>query len=197
MSEYNRKDYLYKRAKDEGFRSRAAYKLREINDKYRIISSDSLVLDLGAWPGGWLQYISTVLGPKGKAVGIDLQKIDDLADERISCIQGDIRDENVLNEAKAISGSYFTVVVSDMSPKLSGIKEADQAACVGLAESALEISRQMLKPGGSFICKVFKGAETDNFVKTCRLKFQKVIRSELDATRKTSNEFYIIGTGFK
>jgi 23S rRNA (uridine2552-2'-O)-methyltransferase len=194
-AQYQRKDHLYNRAKSEGLRSRATYKIEEINKKHQIINQKSKVLDLGAWPGGWLQYVRQVLGPSGKAVGIDLVKIEDLHDPKILCIEGDARDEAVLSQASSFVGGKFNVVVSDMSPKLTGIKEADQAASVALAELAIDITRKSLESGGNFVCKVFKGPDTDEFIKQTRPLFKKLIRSELDSSRNTSNEYYVIGLG--
>lgn len=196
-AQYNRKDRLYHRAKDEGLRSRAVYKLEELNKKHKLITPSSLVLDLGSWPGGWLQYISSLLGPNGRAVGIDLVQIDELNDPRILCLHGDVRDEAHLESAKKFVGGKFTSIISDMSPKLTGIKEADQAASVGLAELALHVAKANLQDGGNFVCKVFKGPDTDEFVKAARGVFNKLVRSELDSSRNTSNEFYIIGLGLK
>jgi 23S rRNA (uridine2552-2'-O)-methyltransferase len=193
-SEYNRKDHLYQKAKDEGYRSRAAYKLLEIQQSYKIIPQGAHVLDVGAWPGGWTQVALELVGPKGAVTAIDLQALDPIDDPRCSLIAGDARD---LEEILGHPEPCFDVVISDMSPKLTGIKEADQAGTVGCAELALYVAQQLLKKGGSFAVKVFKGGEVEGFVKSARPMFNKLIRSELKSTRATSNEFYIIGLGFK
>jgi 23S rRNA (uridine2552-2'-O)-methyltransferase len=193
-SEYNRKDHLYQKAKDEGYRSRAAYKLLEIQQSYKVIPQGAHVLDVGAWPGGWTQVALELVGPKGSVTGIDLQALDPLDDPRCKLIAGDARD---LEEILGNPGPCFDSVISDMSPKLTGIKEADQAGTVGCAELALYVAQQLLKKDGSFIVKVFKGGEVEGFVKSARPMFNKLIRSELKSTRATSNEFYVIGLGFK
>ncbi len=193
-SEYNRKDHLYHKAKDEGYRSRAAYKLLEIQQSYKAIPQGAHVLDVGAWPGGWTQVALELVGPKGFVTGIDLQALDPLDDPRCKLIAGDARD---LEEILGYPGPCFDSVISDMSPKLTGIKEADQAGTVGCAELALYVAQQLLKKDGSFIVKVFKGGEVEGFVKSARPMFNKLIRSELKSTRATSNEFYVIGLGFK
>jgi 23S rRNA (uridine2552-2'-O)-methyltransferase len=193
-SEYNRKDHLYQKAKDEGYRSRAAYKLLEIQQSYKIIPQGAHVLDVGAWPGGWTQVALELVGPKGAVTAIDLQALDPIDDPRCSLIAGDARD---LEEILGHPEPCFDAVISDMSPKLTGIKEADQAGTVGCAELALYVAQQLLKKGGSFAVKVFKGGEVEGFVKSARPMFNKLIRSELKSTRATSNEFYIIGLGFK
>ena len=194
MSEYNRKDHLYQKAKDEGYRSRAAYKLIEIQDAYKIIKNGDRVLDVGAWPGGWTQVALQFVGGSGNVTAIDLQPLDPIDDSRCSLIAGDARD---LDDILGLKEPSFDVVISDMSAKLTGIKEADQAAAVGCAELALYVAHQMLKNGGNFAVKVFKGGDVEGFVKSTRPMFNKLVRSELKSSRNTSNEFYIIGLGFK
>lgn len=194
MAEYNRKDHLYKKAKEEGFESRAAYKLLEIQKDYKIISNGGHVLDVGAWPGGWTQVCLDIVGPQGTVTAIDLVPIETIGDPRCKCITGDARD---LEEILGNPGPCFDAVISDMSPKLTGIKEADQAGTVACAELALYVAQRLLKKGGSFVVKVFKGGQVEGFVKSARPMFNKLVRSELKSTRATSNEFYVIGLGFK
>lgn len=194
MSQYNRKDHLYQKAKEEGYRSRAAYKLIEVQDAYKIIKSGDRVLDVGAWPGGWTQIALNYVGDSGSVTAIDLQPLDPIDDPRCTLIAGDARD---LEQILRLSEPSFDVVVSDMSTKLTGIKEADQAAAVGCAELALYVAQQNLKCGGNFVVKVFKGGDVEGFVKSTRPMFNKLLRSELKSTRNTSNEFYVIGLGFK
>ena len=194
MSEYNRKDHLYQKAKEEGYRSRAAYKLIEVQDAYKIIKSGNSVIDVGAWPGGWTQVSLNYVGDSGSVTAIDLQALDPIDDPRCKLIAGDARD---LEQILGTNEPSFDVVVSDMSAKLTGIKEADQAAAVGCAELALYVAQQNLKQGGNFLVKVFKGGDVEGFVKSTRPMFNKLLRSELKSTRNTSNEFYVIGLGFK
>jgi len=193
-SGYNRKDHLYQKAKESGYRSRAAYKLKEIQTAYKIIQNGSSVLDVGAWPGGWVQVALEFIGPSGTVTGIDLQALEPFEDPRVRLIVGDARDLGALLPDPAMR---FDVVISDMSPKLTGIKEADQAGTVACAELALYVAQQHLKKGGNFAVKVFKGGEVEGFVKLARPMFNKLVRSELQSTRNTSNEFYVIGLGFK
>jgi 23S rRNA (uridine2552-2'-O)-methyltransferase len=194
MSQYNRKDHLYQKAKDEGYRSRAAYKLIEIQKDYKLIAAGDSVIDVGAWPGGWTQVALEFIGPKGSVTAVDLQALDPLDDERCRLLTGDARDlDTLLNNP----GPVFDVVISDMSPKLSGIKEADQAGIVACAELALWVAGEFLKTGGNFAVKVFKGGQVETFVKSARPMFNKLVRTELKSTRNTSNEFYVIGLGFK
>ena len=193
MADYNRKDHLYNKAKEEGYQSRAAYKLLEIQKDYKIIPSGGHVLDVGAWPGGWTQVCLDILGPQGTVTAIDLVPIETIGDPRCKCITGDARD---LEEILGHPGPCFDAVISDMSPKLTGIKEADQAGTVACAELALYVAQQLLKKGGNFVVKVFKGGQVEGFVKSARPMFNKLVRSELKSTRATSNEFYVIGLGF-
>ena len=193
---YVRKDRFYQEAKDQGLRSRAYFKLAEIDRKHHIFKPHFRVLDLGAWPGGWLEYLAEKL-PSGLAVGIDLVKIEELSAPNIKVLQGDIRDATIIESAKAFTDGHFEAVISDLSPKLTGIREVDQAASSGLAEAALSIAREVLVANGTFIAKVFKGNDTEVFVKTARPLFNKLCRVELDATRKSSNEFYVLALGYK
>jgi len=197
MSQYNRKDHLYQKAKEEGYRSRAAYKLIELNEKHKLFKNGARVLDLGAWPGGWLQVAANAVGENGLAIGIDLTKIEDLNDPRIKLVQGDVQDPEVIAKACTMAGGKFDLVLSDMSPKLTGIKEVDNTAAVGCAEAAISAAMSALVAGGNFACKLFKSNEAEMFVKSLKPLFNKVERRELDTTRNTSNEFYAVALGFK
>lgn len=194
---YDRKDHLYQRAKEEGLQSRAAYKLVELDKRYGLLKPGFKVLDLGAWPGGWMQIASRKVGADGLVVGIDLVPIDQVQGENVFAITGDVRDEEHLAVARDRAGGRFDLVLSDMSPKLTGIKEVDQAATVGVAELALWVCESMLRERGNFVVKVFKGNDTEVFIRSARPLFEKVVRSELKSTRKTSNEFYVVGLGYK
>jgi 23S rRNA (uridine2552-2'-O)-methyltransferase len=191
---YNRKDHLYQKAKESGYRSRAAFKLKELQKTHAIIPKGGRVLDVGAWPGGWTQVALEYVGPRGAVTGIDLQAVDPIDDARCHLIEGDARD---LESLLAKDEPLFDSVISDMSPKLTGIKEADQAGTVACAELALYVAEQFLCDGGNFVAKVFKGGQVETFVKNARPMFNKLVRTELKSTRKTSNEFYVLGLGFK
>lgn len=196
-SQYNRKDHFYRQAKEQGARSRAFFKLKELNQKHALIKTGYKVLDLGAWPGGWLQESAELVGAGGKVVGIDLKPIDELGAATIQTIAGDASDKDVLARALEFSGSKFDVLLSDMSPKLSGIKEVDRAAALDCAEIALNAAKVALKLQGAMVLKVFKSNEAEQFVKTLRALFNGVMREELKASRNSSNEFYLVATGFK
>lgn len=194
-TDYVRKDHLYQRAKDEGYRSRAAFKLIELHERFQLLRPGRSVLDLGAWPGGWLQVAEQrVRG--GVVVGIDLVKIDPLG-EGVHLIHGDVRDDTSLEEAVSYSPGGFDMVLSDMAPKLSGIRELDAVASVGCGELALWAAHRLLRPKGAFVAKLFKSDEAQSFIRAARPSFEKIHRVELKSTRKTSNEFYCVGLGFR
>ena len=195
-SEYNRKDHLYEKAKSEGYRSRAAYKLKELNQRFKLFNSGGKILDLGAWPGGWIQVAAEVVGPKGIIVGLDLVELEPFAEENVHLLVGSANDPELINQALALLGGNCDAVLSDMSQKLTGIKEADQAGSVACGEAALAAAERGLKRGGHMVVKVFKGNDTDQFVKSLRSRFNKISRAELDASRTTSNEYYIVAQGF-
>lgn len=194
---YNRKDHYYEKAKSSGYRSRAAFKLIELDQRYGLLKPGRKVLDLGSWPGGWVQVAAERVGPSGLVVGIDLVPVEPVGFDQVHLFTGDARDEGVVQAVLDRAGGRFDILISDMSPKLTGIKEADQAGTVGCAELALWLCQQVVRAGGNFVAKVFKGGDTDAFVKAARPLFNKLARVELDSTRKTSNEFYVIGLGLK
>lgn len=144
-----------------------------------------------------MEVSSQICGSGGLVVGIDLKEIEDFPSPNIKAIAGDVRDEEALAKALELSGGAYDVVLSDMAPKISGIREVDQAASRGCAELALWVAERMLSTGGTLVIKVFKGNETEEFVKVARPMFNKLVRSELKSTRKTSSEFYLVGFGFK
>ncbi len=193
---YERKDSFYLQAKEEGYKSRASFKLLELNDKYKLLRPGGYILDLGAWPGGWMQIASEQVGPAGMVVGIDLVKIE-LNLSNCRSIVGDVGDPEILTLAEQYAGRKFHTILSDMSPKLTGIKEADRAALEECAELALGAANKALDAGGSLVVKVFKSNEAEAFFRRVKSCFNATHRIELDSTRKSSNEFYIVATGFK
>lgn len=195
---YNRKDHYYNKAKEDGFASRAAYKLLELDSRFHIFRPGISVLDLGAWPGGWMEIAAEKIGQNGVVVGIDRTPLDHTPSPPIYFIQGEVQDEDSIRQAEDLNrGERFDLVLSDMSPKLTGIREVDQAATVGVAELALWVARHSLATNGNLIIKVFKSQATQEFVKTLNPLFNKVARVELDSTRKTSNEFYVVAQKIK
>ena len=179
MSAYKRKDHLYQEAKNTGLRSRAAFKLQELQKRCKLIERDYKIIDLGAWPGGWLQIAAQFVGPKGLVVGIDLKQIDEIASSQIRTLIGDVADEQIIREALEIAEGGFDLLLSDMSPKLTGIKSADRIAAVGCSELALYTAEQALRAGGSFVTKVFKSNEAEEFFRSVRTSFERIKRVEL------------------
>ncbi len=196
-TKYDRKDHFYEKAKEEGYRSRAAYKLKELQKKFNIIKRGSKILDLGSWPGGWTQVSAELTGESGLVVSLDLKECDDFGLSNVKCVVGDARDDEVLQRCFEAAGGKLDLLLSDMSPKLTGIREVDHAASVGCAELARYVAQQALTVGGGLVIKVFKSNETEIFVKETRPLFNTIKREELDSTRKTSNEFYLVCLGFK
>lgn len=194
MSKYNRKDHLYKQAKSGNQRSRAYFKLRELDQKYKLFQKGDHVLDLGCWPGGWVQYALERVGTNGKVLGFDLKETEGFDAENISLNTLDLFED--IDEALEITKTFLgkaNSVISDLSPKLTGIKTADRMQSIGLVERAYYFASEFLISGGNFVAKAFKSNEAEEFYRSIRGDFKKVIRKELASTRKTSKEFYIVG----
>lgn len=194
---YQRKDKFYKKAKQTGYRSRAAFKLLEIQSKFQLLKPGGLVVDLGCAPGSWLQVVAEKIGPLGQAVGIDLEAIPPLPEKNSSFIQGDIREERTIQRLLAALGRKVDVVLSDMSPHLSGIKFQDHYNSYELAEQAFKVCRMILREGGGFAVKIFPGEELEQFKQNLKGFFGKIQTFIPDATRKTSTEVYLISKDFK
>ena len=193
---YRRKDGFYARAKAAGYRSRAAYKLLELSRRYRLIRPGEHVVDLGAWPGGWLQVAAQCVGPSGTVVGVDTQPIERLAPP-VTTIAGDALDPAVQDRVRAACGGRVDVVLSDMAPKLSGIRDRDMARAHELAEAGLAIADRLLAPRGRLLLKLFTGPENDAVIAAARRRFETVKLTSTEATRKGSAELYLIGIGFR
>ena len=181
-------------AQKEGYRSRAAYKLMEIDSKDRLLKPGTVVVDLGATPGGWSQVAAAKVGRSGKVVALDLLPLDPLAG--VDFIQGDFREEAVLKQLEAfLHGKPVGLVISDMAPNICGVASADQARAMHLAELAMEFALEHLKPDGSFLVKVFQGAGFEDFLKLMRSRFVKVVTRKPKASRDRSSEVYLLGSG--
>ncbi|GGZ95555.1 23S rRNA (uridine(2552)-2'-O)-methyltransferase RlmE [Ignatzschineria ureiclastica] len=184
------------RSKKEGWRSRAIYKLQEIDEKDRLFKPGMTVVDLGAAPGSWSQYAMHKVGHNGKVVGLDLLPIDPLAG--VDFIQGDFRDDEVLEELLTIlDGRKVDVVLSDMAPNMSGIKGVDQPKTMYLLELALDFIQGNLKPGGDYLLKVFQGEGFQEYYKALQQNFTKVVTRKPKASRARSAEIYLLAKGFK
>lgn len=181
-------------AQKDGYRSRAAYKLIEIDDKDHLLKPGMVVVDLGATPGGWSQIAAKKVGQKGKVIGLDLLPLDPIPG--VDFIQGDFREDAVLEQLeKLLEGRPVGLVISDMAPNISGIVSADQARAMYLAELAMEFALEHLTPEGSFLVKVFQGAGFEEYLKQMRASFAKVVSRKPKASRDRSSEVYLLATG--
>jgi len=189
-------DQYVKKAQIDGYRSRASYKLIEINEKDKLIGPGSVVMDLGSAPGGWSQIVAPWVGDKGRVIASDILPMDALAG--VDFIQGDFTEESVFNEIlKVLGEDEVDVVISDMAPNMSGVNAADQYSSMYLVELALDMARNVLKPKGSFCAKVFQGVGYEEYLKDVRSSFDKVLIRKPSASRARSREVYIVGKGFK
>ena len=185
-------DAFVKQAQKDGFRSRAAYKLMEIHEKYKLIKPGMNVVDLGSSPGSWSQVVAKLLQGKGHIIAMDLLPMDPIP--RVDFIQGDFREEASLRELETyLNNSAIDLVISDMAPNITGIKTVDQPGVMYLTELALDFSLQWLKPSGHFLVKTFIGADFDELVKKMRPEFEKVITVKPKASRDRSSEVYLLG----
>jgi 23S rRNA (uridine2552-2'-O)-methyltransferase len=193
---YNPQDRYYKKAKQEGYRSRAAYKLLELQQRFRLISPGDVVVDLGAAPGGWLQVAAKWVGQTGKVIGVDLQPIEGFRDPNILVIQGDITAPEMPRKISDLARGKVDCVLSDLAPRLSGIRDADSARCLELNRTALSLAIALLRPGGSFLIKSFVSQELQTFTLELKKHFHSVQRTRPEATRQGSSEFYYVAKSF-
>jgi len=195
MREHINDPYVQK-AKAEGYRSRAAYKLLELDRKDRLLAPGQLVVDLGAAPGSWSQVAAARLGAKGRVVAVDLLPMEPLPG--VHFVQGDFREQEIVDALLvALGGSKADLVISDLAPNISGIGVSDQARAMYLAELALEFAGQCLKPGGSLLVKVFQGVGFTEFLGAMRKAFAKVGSRKPEASRGRSSVMYLLGKGLK
>lgn len=185
-------DVFVQRAKSEGYRSRAAYKLLEIAARDKLLRPGMVVVDLGAAPGAWSQVARAQVGVRGLVVALDVLEMTPLPGVRF--LQGDFREDAVVNAlGAALAGRKADLVLSDMSPNISGIGISDQARAIHLAELALEFSARHLKPGGSLLVKVFQGSGFQEFLRAMRARFRDVATRKPEASRGRSSELYLLG----
>ncbi|NKE34552.1 TRAM domain-containing protein [Natronococcus sp. JC468] len=194
-----RKDHYYNKAKQEGYRSRAAYKLKQLDDLENVISGGDTVVDLGAAPGGWLEVAAERVGPQGRVVGVDLQRIKDLevggGTDRVETIRGDMTEQRTRERVTDAAGGAVDVVISDMAPNMSGEYSLDQARSLHLARQAFETALDLLDSGGNFVAKVFEGPDVDAFRADLEDEFQYVRATAPNASRESSSELYLVAKG--
>ncbi len=189
-------DPYVQQAQREGFRGRAAYKLQELDEKHGLLRKGQRVVDLGAAPGAWCQVVQRVQEGNGKLFALDILPMEPL--EGVTIIEGDFTEQEPLSALEAaLDGGKVDLVLSDMSPNISGMRAVDQPRAMYLAELALAFAREWLNPGGDFLVKVFQGEGFDPFLAECRAAFDKVSIRKPAASRPRSREVYIMGKGFK
>ena len=195
MQEHFQDEYV-KLAQAQGYRSRAVFKLNEIQEKDQIIKPGMNIIDLGAAPGGWSQFARQHIGKKNKLIALDILPMDPI--EGVDFILGDFREQAVLDELFAVlDGAQVDLVMSDMAPNMSGNKSADQARSIYLGELALDTARAVLTKGGTFLVKLFQGESFEVFHQDVQKSFAKVVIRKPKASRPRSNEVYILAKGFK
>ncbi len=190
-------EHYYKMAKKQQYRSRASYKLLQMNKRFKVIKSDYKVVDLGAAPGGWSQVALEAVGEEGRVIGVDLEWIRPFDNENFYTVRGDFTDKDVLSETKELLNGMAQVVISDASPKLCGMKDIDNFRSADLADKALKVCDYLLMQGGNFIMKVFQGEEFDNIVKNIKERFKTVKTTKPPSSRKGSVEMYVVAKGFR
>ena len=189
-------DPFVKQAQKDGYRSRASYKLLEIQERDRILKPGMTVLDLGAAPGGWSQVAARLIGEKGRIIASDILAMDSIPD--VTFIQGDFTEDTVFEAIlAAIGDSQVDLVISDMAPNMTGVGAIDQPGSMYLVELALDFAINNLSKQGDFLVKVFQGEGFDEFLKSMRAHFNKVITRKPDASRARSREVYLLGRGLK
>jgi 23S rRNA (uridine2552-2'-O)-methyltransferase len=191
-----KREHYYTEAKRLGYRARSAFKLKQIQNRFGVLINKDIVIDLGAAPGGWSQVAKEYVGKQGKVIGVDILQIKPL--DTVKFIQGDITENEILDEIKQILNSKKAdVILSDMSPDISGNYSVDQARSLFLCEQALGVAEQILRIGGTFICKIFEGADTKEFIQKVKNRFALVKTFTPNASRKSSSEIYIIAKSLK
>ena len=191
----HRRDVFVKRAAQEGYRSRAAYKLAEIDDRDRIFAPGQVVVDLGAAPGGWSQLAAARTRPGGHVIAIDVLAMEPLPG--VELIRGDFREREALARLEAaLEGRAVDLVLSDMAPNMTGIRGSDQARAMALAELALEFADRHLTPGGSLLVKVFQGADYPAFLEAMKQRCRQAKVRKPQASKRRSAEHYLLGRGF-
>jgi 23S rRNA (uridine2552-2'-O)-methyltransferase len=193
-----KRDHYRKLAKWEGFRSRAAFKLTQINEKYQLFGAESCVIDVGCAPGGWLEVASKTVGQRGLVVGVDFVDVRPLGEKNVVILKEDITSASFLGRLKETIGkTKADSVLADLSPKLSGIWDMDHFRQIELCHKVLDVLPEILTEGGSSVMKAFHGAELEGLVQRLRGSFERVDVSKPDASRKESSEVYLVSQHFR
>lgn len=188
-----RKDARYRLAKAAGYRARSAYKLIDLDDRYRFLRRSRRILDVGAWPGGWLQVAAERAGPDARIVGIDLEPLEPFADPRVRCLVGDATDPAIREKLREALGGDADLVLSDAAPKLTGVAATDEARLEDLGLGVVETASALLLPEGTLVMKLFTGRGGDLVRQEIERRFRSVKATRPEATRRGSSEIYVIG----
>lgn len=183
------KDFYTRKSREEGYYARSVYKLKHINKKYNLIRKDDKVLDLGCSPGGWVQASLEIIGPEGFVVGIDIVPVKRIEAKNFRFIKSNIEEAQI--------EEMFDVILSDMAPKTTGIRDLDQERSYDLAKTALETAKKHLKQGGNFLCKIFQGPRYQEFLNEVKKEFEFVKTVKPEASKRESKEMYVIGKCMK
>ena len=192
-----KRDYYYKKAKVEKYRSRSTYKLFQAIEKYHFIKEGDVVIDLGAAPGGWIQAARKTVGTKGFVLGVDIRPVEPFAEHNVRTIIGDISEQETLQQIVELLPRKADALISDVSPNISGVWEVDHARQIDLAQQALNIAFETLRPAGNFFVKVFQGDLLDDFTAKVKKSFQTANVIKPKASRGKSAEMFILATGLK
>lgn len=194
---YRRKDAHYRRARAAGYRARSAYKLVELDERFRVLRPGDYAVDLGAWPGAWLQVILERIGAEGRVVGVDMVAITPLPAPNVHLLVGDIRTPATARAALEALGRPADVVVSDLAPKLTGVRATDETRSGELNRETIALLPSLLRPGGRFLMKLFMSPEYEALVGTLRRSFGEVHVTRPEATRRGSAELYVVASEFR
>lgn len=192
MARYQRKDRFHRQAKREGYRSRAAYKLAEIDERQRLLRRGARVVDLGAWPGGWLQVAAEAVGPTGRVVGVDVAALEPLPDAHVALIQADLGEPGLAERILALLGGPADVVLCDAAPKLTGIRDRDRALEEELLLAVERLAPALLRPGGDLLLKILECPEARPIERRIAARFERVRALRPEASRQGSSERYLL-----
>jgi len=194
---YRRKDVHYRRARAAGYRARSAYKLAELDARFHLLRAGDRVVDLGAWPGGWLQIVVERVGTGGRVVGVDVVPVERLPAANVELVTGDVRDPATVAEIRTRLGGPADVVLSDLSPKLTGVRDTDDARQAELVDAVVGMMPSVLRAGGRLTMKVFMGTGYETTLSRLRAAFGDVRTTRPAATRHGSAELYAVATGYR
>lgn len=190
------KDHFNKKARKEGYRARSVYKLQEIQNKYHILKRGMKVVDLGAAPGSWSQYLAEEVGPSGRVYGLDISPMDPSMPSHVELVQGDVFEADPA-QIREHMGGRVPVVVSDMAPRTSGVRQVDHLRSIALCERARDLASGLLLPQGAFVVKIFEGGDAQGYIKSLRPLYASVKRVKPKSSKKDSVEFFVVALGFK